>query len=256
MSLSIIQRSLLEKLARDNGFDVPGTPDDDWAAFASTEVPLKLWLGAVDDRWCLALSQPAVASELEGLSEGCAVAAPAGAVVVREVADLTQLHHVVRRAYQLSNTLPDELLREFERRTQGLLETTEQERLVVQRVGQEVFRAGLMRYWEGRCAVTGLSEPELLRASHMKPWAKCETAQERLNVFNGLLLAVHLDAAFDRGFITFDDAGRVVLSPRLSAEDSAVLGLRASLALRRVEPGHRAALAWHRANCFLPSVTA
>lgn len=175
---------------------------------------------------------------------------PSGAAAARQVADLTQLHRVVRRAYQLSGTLPDELFHEFKRVTKDMPQTTEVERLVVQRVGQDLFREGLLRYWEGRCAVTGLTEPELLRASHIKPWAKCETAQERLNVFNGLLLAVHLDAAFDRGFITFDDAGRMVVSSRLSPEDAQRLGLKPGLSLTRIDSLHRTALAWHRANCF------
>jgi len=60
----------------------------------------------------------------------------------------------------------------------------------------------LLDLWEGRCAVTGLAVPELLRASHIKPWADCETDAERLDVYNGFLLAPHLDAAFDLGFIT------------------------------------------------------
>ncbi|MDC0682621.1 HNH endonuclease signature motif containing protein [Sorangium atrum] len=50
--------------------------------------------------------------------------------------------------------------------------------------------------------MTGLAVPALLRASHIKPWADCETDAERLDVYNGILLAPHLDAAFDRGFIT------------------------------------------------------
>lgn len=250
MSMSIVQRSLLEKVAQDNGFDVPGDATDVWLAFTSTQVPLKLWLGVVGERWCVAFSQPGVAADLAALSVDTNTPAPSGAVAARQVGDLTQLHRVVRRAYQLSATLPDELLREFERKTKDLPRTTEVERLVVQRVGQDVFREGLMRYWEGRCAVTGLTEPELLRASHIRPWSKCDTDHDRLNVFNGLLLAVHLDAAFDRGFITFDDVGMVMLSPRLSAEDAARLGLRSDLRVQRLESAHRQALAWHRAKWF------
>jgi hypothetical protein len=250
MMLTIVQHSLLEKLAQDNGFDVAGATDGDWAMFTSTQVPLKLWLGAEGDRWRCAFSQPAVADELRALATNPAVPPPPSAAAAFEVADLTGLHRVVRRAYQLSNTLPDELLYEFERQTKDLPQTTEVERLVVLRVGQDVFRSGLIRYWEGRCAVTGLSEPELLRASHIKPWAKCDTAHERLNVFNGLLLAVHLDAAFDRGFITFDDEGMMLISPSLSADDGAHLGLRSGLKLRRLEDGHRSALAWHRSVHF------
>jgi predicted restriction endonuclease len=85
-------------------------------------------------------------------------------------------------------------------------------------VGQDIFRHGLLEYWEGRCAITGLAVPELLRASHIKPWAECGTDAERLDVFNGLLLAPQIDAAFDLGFIGIEDEGTVVVSPALDEE--------------------------------------
>jgi putative restriction endonuclease len=44
-------------------------------------------------------------------------------------------------------------------------------------------------YWGGRCPISGVDQPELLRASHIKPWADCSTDAERLDVFNGVLLA-------------------------------------------------------------------
>jgi putative restriction endonuclease len=52
----------------------------------------------------------------------------------------------------------------FEKETAALPKATEAERLVVQRVGQDVFRRGLLDYWEGRCAITGLAVPELSTA--------------------------------------------------------------------------------------------
>lgn len=67
--------------------------------------------------------------------------------------------------------------------------------MVVQRAGQDLFRQGLLDFWEGRCAVTGLAVPELLQSSHIKPWADCDTDSERLDIWNGFLLAPHLDAA-------------------------------------------------------------
>jgi hypothetical protein len=128
--------------------------------------------------------------------------------------------------------------------------TTEAERLAVQRVGQDVFRAGLTKYWHGRCAVTGLAVPELLRASHIKPWAACETDGERLDLCNGLLLAAHLDAAFDAGLMTIEDNGRVVVSERLNAVARALLGLERPVEVMRLTDGHRRYLAWHREKVF------
>ena len=120
---------------------------------------------------------------------------PQGASGALSVADIPTLHRLVRRAFQLSKTLPDQLLRTFEEKTATLPRTTEAERLVVQRVGQDVFRAGLLDYWDGHCAISGLAVAELLRASHIKPWAACDSDAERLSVFNGLLLAPNLDAS-------------------------------------------------------------
>jgi hypothetical protein len=97
---------------------------------------------------------------------------------------------------------------------------------------------------------TGLAVPELLRASHIKPWSKCETDAERLDVFNGLLLAPHLDAAFDGGFITVADDGRVVFSARLLDQDRKLLGLDMALRVSGLADGHRPYLDWHRRKEF------
>jgi putative restriction endonuclease len=35
----------------------------------------------------------------------------------------------------------------------------------------------------------------LLRASHIRPWAECDDDEQRLDVFNGLLLISALNAA-------------------------------------------------------------
>ncbi|MEI7895318.1 MAG: HNH endonuclease, partial [Myxococcales bacterium] len=175
---------------------------------------------------------------------------PKGALGGRTVTEIPALHRLLRRAFQLGRSLPDELLHVFQERTATLPKTTEAERLVVQRVGQGLFRDALLTYWEGRCAVTGLAVPELLRASHIKPWADCASDAERLDVFNGLLLAPHLDAAFDRGFVTVADDGVVVVSEALEAEARRLLGLDRELRVRGVTEGHRAYLPWHRERVF------
>ncbi len=132
----------------------------------------------------------------------------------------------------------------------SLPRTTEAERLVVQRVGQEIFRRGLLDFWDGRCAITGLDVPELLRASHIKPWADCATDSERLDVFNGLLLAPHLDAAFDAGFITIAEHGSVLVSRDLSRAALRALGLDLSLTVEGLGGAHERYLPWHRAHVF------
>jgi putative restriction endonuclease len=251
MMLTAVARTRLEKAAVDNGFDLDLGADERWLRYGSSQAPLRLWLSALGDGFfVVAMSQGNVVAALDGLGTPIANPIPPGAAGGRSVADIPALHQLVRRAFQLSRTLPDELLHVFEARVAGLPRETEAERLVVQRVGQDVFRDGLLDFWEGRCAVTGLAVPELLRASHIKPWADCETDAERLDVFNGLLLAPHLDAAFDRGFITVADGGEVVVSDRLEADDLARLGLSMPLRVTRLADGHRRYLAFHHEMVF------
>ena len=175
---------------------------------------------------------------------------PNGAAGALRGSNIAALHHLLRRAFQLSRTLPDSLLHAFKDETANLPRTTEAERLVVQRVGQDIFRRGLLDYWDGRCAITGLQIPEILRASHIKPWADCGTDTERLDVFNGLLLAPHLDAVFDFGFITVAENGTVLLSITLSPDERSILGLNRPLKVNGLHRAHERYLPWHRARIF------
>lgn len=116
------------------------------------------------------------------------------------------------------------------------------------RRGQGKFRADLLRVWEGACAVTGMNCSEVLRASHVKPWAK-STDKQRLDSNNGLLLSANLDALFDKGLITFKDNGEMLISSRLEAKHHKDLGL--PQALRFVPKELTPYLKHHRENEFL-----
>lgn len=115
--------------------------------------------------------------------------------------------------------------------------------LVKARRVQSFFRRAVLTSYGHRCALTGLSEPAMLNASHILPWHAAES--ERANPANGLCLNALHDRAFDRGLITFDPDLRVVLSPRIS--DFTTLGTMADT-FRAVE-GERLALPTR----FLPS---
>jgi hypothetical protein len=250
MTLSSATHIRLEKAATANGFDRPLVAEGDWLVFASTQCPLRVWLGAVGEGiFIVALSMRNVASALD---VGTVVVnpLPEGAAGARSVTEIPTLHRLLRRAFQLSKTLPNELLHTFEKQVAALPKSTEVERLVVQRVGQNLFRQGLMDLWENRCAVTGLAVPALLRASHIKPWADCATDAERLDVFNGFLLAPHLDAAFDQGFITVADDGAIVVGDALDLAARAILGLDRPLHVKSITDAHRGYLRWHRERVF------
>jgi hypothetical protein len=132
------------------------------------------------------------------------------------------------------------------------LDSTTQQRLVKSRLGQEAFKKNIYEF-ESFCRVTKVKTPGLLVASHIKPWRLCISAFERLDGANGLLLAPHVDRLFDRGLISFSDAGGVLVSSRLSNEDVNLLGLAQAFMLEGVEFDSRQIpyLDYHRGNVFL-----
>jgi HNH endonuclease len=197
---SFIVRQECDKAAWQNGFRRNLGEQAGWGAFGSTTARGTIHLAAAgkDGPWFLALNHGGVIAEL-ALAK---VDIPGPGHARYAFTILGKLYVALARIYELSVSLPDAPLKEFEAKTASLPNTTEVERLIVQRIGQEIFRARLMDYWRGRCPLTGITDPALLRASHIVPWADCESDAERLNVHNGLLLSALWDAAFDRALVT------------------------------------------------------
>ena len=69
-------------------------------------------------------------------------------------------------------------------------------------------------------------------------------------MFNGLLLAPHLDALFDGGWIGFDDDGGLLVSPELAGEQQVLLGVRPGWRLAELAASHIGYLGWHRRQIF------
>jgi putative restriction endonuclease len=88
---------------------------------------------------------------------------------------------------------------------------TERQALIRARNGQGLFRDRVSKI-ETKCRITGVENPVHLVASHCKPW-RDSTNEERLNGDNGLLLTPSIDHLFDRGFIGFEDNGKLIISP-------------------------------------------
>jgi hypothetical protein len=253
--ISFVIRTELHKAAFDNGFRIDLGMDAGWLHFRSTTAQGDIWLGAgsKDGPWLLAVGLTAVATEL-----GIPPAAPSTTAVnelpgtVYSFNAIDELHDALDRTYRLGVSLPDAPLNEFLAKTKSIPRTTEAERFVVQRVGQDIFRKALMEYWNGRCPLTGITEPALLRASHIVPWAECETDALRLDVHNGLLLSALWDAAFDAGLVSFDDEGRILRSTALTREAADQLNIHAAVHLMLTD-AHRAQLARHRARNGFPA---
>ncbi|MCL1142688.1 HNH endonuclease [Shewanella gaetbuli] len=122
---------------------------------------------------------------------------------------------------------------------------TQKTTMVNTRLGQGKFREELINYWRG-CAITGFQNYSFLIASHIKPWSKSEN-NERLDPFNGLLLLANIDKAFDLGYVSFDDKGRILISEHL--EEYGALGLNADMKINLVSQ-HQDYLAFHREMQF------
>ena len=79
------------------------------------------------------------------------------------------------------------------------------------RVGQQVFRRTVATNYDLRCCITGISTPELLVASHIKPWKESDP-EEKTSPYNGLYLNRLHDGLFDKHLMTLDEDLRIVYS--------------------------------------------
>lgn len=92
------------------------------------------------------------------------------------------------------------------------LKPTTKMQLINARIGQGIFREEVLKRAGGICEVTGVDNRAMLIASHIHPWAADDaTNKDRLDPNNGLSLTPNLDKLFDRGFISFNDEGRLLI---------------------------------------------
>lgn len=250
-ALTFVVRTELISAARKHGFRAEDGELDGWLKFKSSSVPGTLFLHAARDQgpWYIGLDHAGAVRELE--VDADPIDGPGLARF--KFSTLGACYEALERIYQLAASLPDSPLQDFEAAIRDLPRETEAERLLVQRVGQEKFRNALMDYWGGACPLTGITDPALLRASHIRPWADCETDAERLNTYNGLLLSSLWDAAFDKGLVSFDDEGTPIYGPNLSEKAKAALEHQAQQNIP-LRDAHRERLAYHRQHVFQKDV--
>ena len=238
---------LISKALTDSGYDLVSSQDSGWFVAGISGSPAKVLIQIAEEGILLALPE-AGAAERIGL-EISGQAAPAGMASVGLARGASHIYEAIRVLRTLLTHPVAVLSAQVEARLAAIPET-ERTREVRQRIGQDVFREALMDLWQGRCAVTGLAlPPQLLRASHAKPWAKANHS-ERLDPFNGLLLSIHLDAMFDTGLIAFSDEGALLCSRHLDASVRRHFSISDGLQLRTHSPGHVPYLAWHREHLF------
>lgn len=104
------------------------------------------------------------------------------------------------------------------------LPSTTSSQLLEVRTKQSLFKRRLLTV-EKECRLTRVADLRFLRASHIKPWSKCASGDERVDGNNGLLLSPTADHLFDRGWITFEDDGALVRSDVLPGEVISRIGI-------------------------------
>ena len=137
------------------------------------------------------------------------------------------------------------VIKEFDSRIKEQpLSATEKEAIVKLRIGQSYFRDEVCKV-EKRCRITKIEDVNFLIASHIKPWSE-STARERLDRYNGLLLAPHIDKLFDSGRISFSDAGELLVKDDLVITILHACGIDIKTNVGRFEKGQLPYLKWHR----------
>jgi putative restriction endonuclease len=129
------------------------------------------------------------------------------------------------------------------------LDETEKATLIAARRGQGRFREGVS-YVEPQCRFTGVRNPVLLVASHIKPWYRCHTNDERLDPFNGLMLTPTFDRLFDRGLVTFSPDSQLLVSPSLPREDIRKIHMDPAMTTPPFRPEQQKYFHYHREHVF------
>lgn len=144
-------------------------------------------------------------------------------------------------------------LQEWESRIESTIQAdarlneTERKALVFARRGQGLFRDNVRRF-EKACRVTKVEKLEHLIASHIKPWRDASN-EERLDGENGLLLTPSVDHLFDRGFISFENDGKLIVSPVADTDSLRKMGiLHRESHFQPFSHGQRQFLDYHRDN--------
>ena len=124
----------------------------------------------------------------------------------------------------------------------------ESEAKLMIRKGGEKFRKDLLPLWGSKCALCDIELPDLLQASHSKPW-KDSTHNERIDPYNGLLLCCNHDALYKKGYIAFDGQGRLHVSSSITEDDYLIYNIYPRKKIARYEE-NKPYFKWHKKNIF------
>lgn len=128
---------------------------------------------------------------------------------------------------------------------------TERETIVKARIGQGQYRKRLLDKYNHECIITHVGIPEILIASHIKPWAVSNN-EERISSENGFILSATYDKLFDQGLISFQNDGKIMISSMISNDNASCLNLDKGKEYNiKYNPDMRDFLEYHRDVIFI-----
>ena len=149
---------------------------------------------------------------------------------------------------ELCNNAVIEKAKKIEEEISSLnIEGVSKKAIIKVRDNQGILR-DLMLERYNRCQLCKAENHKLLIASHIKPWVESEP-KEKLDVNNGFLMCPNHDKLFDKGYITFDDDGKIIISDRLTENDRVSFNIDSSMYIELTERNKKY-LKFHRENVF------
>jgi putative restriction endonuclease len=137
------------------------------------------------------------------------------------------------------------LIKKEEEAISSVQNETEKLNLTKARIGQGEYRKKLLELCPF-CPITLISDDRILIASHIKPWAMSNDF-EKTDPRNGFMLTPTFDLLFDRGFLSFTNDQKTILSPFLSNMTYSKIGISDNKTIPHLPvDGREAYLEFHR----------
>ncbi len=131
--------------------------------------------------------------------------------LIIEITDMNDIDIIICWRKMLDDA--DKLMGVKTNNTEKELKATQRVTTTLSRIGQENFRKKIFKKYGVICGLCSIDFDWMLIASHIKPW-KDSDDKERLSHINGVVLCRNHDRLFDKGFISFDKEGKIMISEK------------------------------------------
>ncbi len=156
-------------------------------------------------------------------------------------------YHIDKIIKSIKDNNNQKIIEDFEN-IEGNKET-EKQALIKVRLGHSKLKELILKN-KHECDICGLNHSKLLIASHIKPWAKSNN-EEKLDSENILLLCPMHDALFDKGLISFDKNGKILISKEIDNNNKALVNINEDSCINITSEKQAEYLRWHRDNIFI-----